>query len=173
MAADMRRQKAIERLGDMIGDIRIGMLTTVAPDGALRSRPMVTAKRQFDGDLWFFTARDAGKVDEIGQSPHVNVSYASAHADRYASISGTASLVRDARKIEVLWKPEYAKYFSADLDLSDLGLLKVSVDRAEYWDASASRMVKVADQLKALFAGERPRSAEHGEVEWSPAASQR
>ena len=49
------RQKSIEALREMIRDIHIAMLTTRSEDGGLRSRPMITAKHEFEGQLWFFT----------------------------------------------------------------------------------------------------------------------
>jgi hypothetical protein len=43
--------------------------------------------------------------------------------------------------------------------------LGVAVERAEYWDASTSRMVRIAGFVKAVFGGSRAQPAEHGKVE--------
>ena len=40
------REEAVKRIGELIKDIRIAMLTTVASDGSLHSRPMATQKTQ-------------------------------------------------------------------------------------------------------------------------------
>ena len=48
-------REAIQKLAKMIEDIDFAMLTTVQPDGTLRSRPMSTQRAEFDGTLWFFT----------------------------------------------------------------------------------------------------------------------
>src|SRR5687767_15882728 len=93
----------LKKLRKLIKGARVAMLTTVAPDGALRSRPMATLKAPFEGDLWFFTRASVAKADEIRDNDRVNVSFADGDDDRYLSISGTASLVRDQARMEQLW----------------------------------------------------------------------
>ena len=65
-----------QELWERIESVRTGMLTTVEPDGSLRSRPMWTQGDEFDGSLWFFTSDDAPKVDDLQRNPHVGLSYA-------------------------------------------------------------------------------------------------
>ncbi len=79
MGADSpNRDTALEHLRHLIDDVKIAMLTTVDPSGALRSRPMMTQAADDDGTLWFFSAEDSAKVDELVRRPAVNVSYANA-----------------------------------------------------------------------------------------------
>jgi general stress protein 26 len=92
--------QSIEKLGEMIGDIKVAMLTTSEPDGTLRSRPMMTQQAEFDGDLWLYTSASAPKAIELQNDHRVNVSYADPGSQRYVSVSGTASLVRDRNKIQ-------------------------------------------------------------------------
>ena len=65
MDTPLDRGSSIKKLAELIGEIRIAMLTTTAEDGSLRSRPMTTQQATFDGKLWFFTKRESPKVDEI------------------------------------------------------------------------------------------------------------
>lgn len=144
-----------KKLHDLIKDIRFAMLTTVEEDGTLRSRPMATQEFEFDGDLWFFTAAHAPKVDEVQHNQHVNVSYAEPKDQKYVSISGTAQLVRDRAKIEELWNPLFKAWFPQGLDDPELALLKVSVDKAEYWDSPSSKVVRLVGFAKALLTGKQ------------------
>ena len=125
----------IEKLGELIKDIDIAMLTTVDEDGSLRSRPMGTQQVEFDGDLWFITAIDTGKADEILRENRVNVSYAKPDDHRYVSVSGTAVLINDKAKIDELWSPIYKAYFPEGKDDPRLRLIKVRVEKAEYWES--------------------------------------
>lgn len=143
-SSDQERQKAITTLAELIKEIGVGMLTTVTPDGTLRSRPMISAEPEFNGELWFFTEMEAPKVEEVQENAEVNVSFASPHDQHYVSISGPARLVRDERKAEILWKPKYSVWFPSAVEASTLGFIRVAVKRAEYWDASDSRMVQIA-----------------------------
>ena len=56
------RQQQLQKLDELIKNIRIAMLTTVEEDGSLRSRPMAAPQMAFQGELWFFTSADAPKV---------------------------------------------------------------------------------------------------------------
>ena len=139
----------LKKLRKLIKGARVAMLTTVAPDGALRSRPMATLKAPFQGDVWFFTRASAPKADEIRDNDHVNVSFSDGDDDRYLSISGTASLVRDHDLLQQLWSGRLKNWFPNGKKDADLALLRVRVDRAEYWDAKTAAMVTLDGLVKA------------------------
>src|SRR4051812_1851985 len=99
MAMDSNRSDAVKKLGELIKDIKVAMLTTAEEDGSLRSRPMATQSKEFDGNLWFFTREHSGKVDEVQRERQVNVSYAAPSDNRYVSVSGPGRIVTDRAKI--------------------------------------------------------------------------
>ncbi|MGH9631698.1 MAG: pyridoxamine 5'-phosphate oxidase family protein [Bryobacteraceae bacterium] len=132
---DRTYERDVKKLAEMIKDIPVAMLTTVEKDGSLRSRPMATQNAEFDGELWFFTDVNTAKTSEIDKDHHVNVSYASPENNRYVSVSGLARVTRDRKKAEELWSPLYKAWFPKGLDDPDLALLKVQVNKAEYWDS--------------------------------------
>ena len=160
------RQAAIETLGKFVCDLRVAMLTTMGTDCAMRSRPMETVPTHFDGDLWFFATENTGKVEDVQVHPDVNLSYASAEHDRFVSVSGKASLVRDRKKAEALWQEGFLRWIPEGLNDPHLVLLKVSVIEAEYWDARRSVMVSLGEYVKSLFSGRAPTSEEHGKIAW-------
>jgi general stress protein 26 len=149
------RDEAIAKLTEFIKDIRIAMLTTQTPEGSLRGRPMATQEAPFDGDLWFFTSAASPKVDEIEEEHHVQLSYASPEDNRYVSVSGRATVVRDRAKAEELWSPAMKAWFPDGLDDPDLALLRVQVEGAEYWDSPSSTMVHIVGLVKAVSTGQR------------------
>lgn len=65
--------KKLEELNELIDGIEIAMLTTRTRDGAPVSRPLQTQARRAGTDLWFMTAADSSKVDELELDPHVNL----------------------------------------------------------------------------------------------------
>ena len=141
----------IKKLGELIEEINIAMLTTIDEDGTLRSRPMGTQQVEFDGDLWFFTGADSAKVYEVRQEQQVNVSYADAKQQRYVSVSGLAQLVRDRQKMKELWNPIFKAWFPEGLDDPNLALLKVHVTKAEYWESANGVVVQLVGFAKALL----------------------
>jgi general stress protein 26 len=135
---DNEKKSDTKLLAEKIKGIRIAMMTTLE-HGILRSRPMATQEMEFDGDLWFFTQADAAKVGEIEQHQQVNISYAKPDDNLFVSVSGTAELVHDQKKMKELWKPYYKAWFPKGLDDPGLALLKVHVESAEYWDAPSGK----------------------------------
>ena len=156
--------KSIKKLASLIKDIRFAMLTTVCPDGTLRSRPMATQREEFDGVLWFFTDDQSAKVYEIENDKHVNVSYADPDANSYVSVSGRASLVKDRAVMKELWNPLYKAWFPRGLDDPRLALLRVAVEQAEYWDSPGSKLVQLGGFLKAAVTGRRARGGENQKI---------
>jgi general stress protein 26 len=157
------RQEAIKKLNGLIKDVQVAMLTTI-DWGVLRSRPMQTQEAEFDGTLWFFTSTDTHKTEEIEKDRRVNVSYAAPDSNTYVSVSGTAELVQDKAKIEELWNPILKAWFPKGLEDPTLCLLKVTVEQAEYWDASSSTLVQIVGFVKALVTGQQADGGDHGKV---------
>ena len=155
----------LKTISSLIKDIHFAMLTTVTAEGSLRSRPMATqSQRDFDGDLWFFTQASSAKVAEIAGNPQVNLSYSSADENRFVSISGQASLVRDRAAIEEHWNADLRRWFPDGLDDPDLVLLKVNVWDVEYWDEHSNTMLQLAGIARALMTGQNYDPSEHAKI---------
>jgi general stress protein 26 len=137
MNPQAEREQAIRKLAELIEKIRIAMLTTVSEDGTLWSRPITTQRARFDGDLWFITRLESPKAREVRQHRQVSLSYVRPEENAYVSVSGTAQLVSDPKKAAELWDPSYQDWFPGGPSDPHLVLIRVSVERAEYWDAPA------------------------------------
>ena len=161
MATPQRRQDNLQKLRDMVKDIDFCMLTTVDENGDLHSRPMsVNGDIDPDGDLWFFTSASSHKVNEISKLPKVNVSFADPDNQHYVSISGKAQLVRDRNKIDELWRPEFKMWFPEGKDDPQVALLRVNLEKAEYWDSPSSTIGFVLNFVSSLVTG---KEADYGE----------
>ncbi len=161
---DTGPREARTHLGELIQDIRVAMMTTVEEDGTLRSRPMGTLEREFDGELWFFTREHSAKVGEVERDHHVNLAYAEPSKDRFVSVSGRCRLVHDQEKARELWRPTFKAWFPQGLDDPELALLCVKVEKAEYWDVPSGRMVQLVGLVKAVLTGETYAPGGHEQV---------
>ena len=151
----MKHANDIQKLGELIEDIRIAMLCTVSKDGTLRSRPMGTQMEDFDGTLWFFTEKDSGKVDEIEEEQRVNVIYSEPKQELYVSVSGMGTVVTDKAEIKRRWNPLYQAWFPKGLEDPNIALLKIDVEKAEYWETPASKVIQLMGFAKAILTGKR------------------
>ncbi len=166
---DEQQTESIEKLGILIKEIDFCMLTTM-DEGFLRSRPMSTQKFEFDGDLWFFTSDQTHKIEEIERDNRVNVSYADPAESRYVSVSGVAEIVKDKAKIEELWNPILKAWFPKGLDDPALCLLKVAVEKAEYWESPSGTLVQVAGFVKAIVTGKEAQWGDNEKIDVSTQA---
>jgi len=148
-----------ETLKEKIKDIRIAMLTTVEPNGDLRSRPMATQEIDEQGILWFFTSDDSHKVDELLQNNKVQISYSNESAETYVSVSGTAELVKDKQKIDELWSDVLKTWFPGGKDDPHVALLKIQTYKAEYWDRPGGKMMTLFEMVKGALTGDTDKTA--------------
>ena len=119
-------------VADLLEGERIAVFTTTAPDGTLMSRPMARQEVGFDGDLWFFAARDSRKVAHVTANPQVDV--ATAGSDSWVSLTGHAVVVDDLAKKRQLWNAGVGAWFPDGPDDAGTVLLRVDAASAEYWD---------------------------------------
>jgi len=129
------------------------MLVTRNVQGELRARPMAVASTERDGDLWFATSIDSGKVDEIRADDHVAVTLQG--GGKFLSLSGTATVVVDRARIDALWSDAWKVWFPDGKESKDLGLIHVAAHHGEYWDYGAKETLRFLFEAgKALYAGE-------------------
>ena len=156
--------EGIKKIAGLIKDVRIAMLTTVAPDGSLDSRPMATQKTEFDGTVWFLTRSESGKVEEIKDDSHVSLIYADPSDATYVSAKGRASVNQDRTRIHELWNPMYKAWFPDGEDDPHIAVVRVDVNEAQYWEASPSKLVRGIKYLAATATGGKVDIGETGTV---------
>jgi general stress protein 26 len=157
--------EARDKFKEKVKKVKFAMLTTIEEDGEIHTRPIATNEMEEDGSLWFFTKAHSAKVEEVKQDQRVGLSYSDPDGDTYVTASGTASVVRNRKKIEELWNPTLKAWFPKGLEDPDIALLKVMPDRAEYWDEAGGKLVTLFKIAGALLQGKKHRSSEHEKLD--------
>jgi general stress protein 26 len=153
-----------EKLYSLIKKYRFAMLTT-NEGGALRSRPMTTIDRDFDGSLWFFAKADSATVTALGAHSGVCLSYSDSDNFDFVCVAGQASVVTDVAKKSELWKPAVQAWFPEGAESPLNVLIKVTPDHAEYWDSKSNKLTQLFSMAKALATGTPPNDmGEHQNV---------
>lgn len=159
----------IEKFRELIGEFSDAMLVSLDAEGHLRGRPMRIVAHGHDDadDLWFVTAVDSEKLEEIFQDSRVAVTLAD--GKRFLSISGDARPVVDAAKIEQMWQESWRLWFPEGPSSERIALIQVLPVHAEYWDRSFPHGVRfVIEAAKAYLENKRidePNEPEqHGKV---------
>lgn len=160
------REDDLQKLRELVKDIDFCMLTTVDENGDLHSRPM-SSNGDIDpnGDIWFFTSASSQKVSEIATLPKVNVSFADPDNQCYVSVSGQAQLVHDREKIDELWRPEFKIWFPKGKDDPEVALLRIKLEKAEYWDSPSSTAGYALSFVSSLVTGNEPDLGENKKID--------
>ena len=140
--------KAEKKFFELLGNFDTAVLVTHEKTGTLHGRPMYIAETNDDGGIWFITAANAPKVNELEKDTHI---LAVAQRERqWLSISGRAELHRDRARIHKVWKETYRAWFSGKDDPNIL-LIRLNPTEAEYWDNSGVSGLKFALKYAAAY----------------------
>ena len=165
METKEQQNPQLKKVKELVSDIRIAMLTTVDEGGHLVSRPMACMQMDEQGNFWFFTKKSSPKVEQIEQhEQQVNLSFADAGYSSFVSVSGTATELDDRAKIDELWSDMAKPWFPDGKDDPQLTTLKVTPQLAEYWDSSASRMVRYFEMARAIVTGDTYKEGENEKI---------
>jgi general stress protein 26 len=143
-----------EKLIDLIQDFDDAMLVTKSDDGSLDARPMQIAHVSDDGELWFVSDRNSGKIADLMLERDVAVTMQSSR--KFVTISGECRVVDDRARIESLWQESWKVWFPEGKSDPSIVLLKIESQRGEYWDNSGLTGLKYLVRAgKAYLQGER------------------
>ena len=68
----------------------------------------------------------------------------------YLVVTGAAATSREPGLIQRLWQPTYRAWFPDGKDDREAIVLRVTVDRVDYWEPPRSRAIRVAQAVKAV-----------------------
>lgn len=149
--SDQNRKK----IGVIIEDLRVAILTTYNKQGRLSSRPMQVQEVDSQGVLWFFSSYNSRLIEEINLEPEVNLVFANSDKNEYLTASGLAEETQDLQKMQELWNPSLKTWYAQGLDTPGICLIKVEMDEVDFWDApqaNSVRFSRFAEQNQPLRA---------------------
>ena len=158
------KSEKMQEFNDLVDDMKLGMLVTQSPEGALVSRAMATQERRPDVDLWFVTSTETHKVDELEANPEVNVSFLNSSSREWVSIAGTATINTDRALIRKLFKPDWGIWFqksdtdptAGTADDPRIVLIDIDAHTVDYFKSQDSRPVSLFKVAKAFATGTTP-----------------
>ncbi|HEY8924507.1 MAG TPA: pyridoxamine 5'-phosphate oxidase family protein [Polyangia bacterium] len=156
-ATNLSESEKRDRLQELVSKFSTAMLVTRTRDGGMRARPLAIAGKRKDGGLYFSTAIESPKVDELEADAHVAVTMQEGR--RFVSLSGVARVVRDRALVEELWAEDWKVWFPKGKDDPSLAIVVIEPHEAAYWDTSGTSGLRyVFEMAKAYATGTRPPS---------------
>lgn len=145
-AAERQRVRAlIERSG-------VAMLMNVDDRDTHVGRPMLPLFIQDDPHIYFLTHQSSRKVMQLSARPQVGLTMVSANC--YLVITGSAHISRDRELIRRLWSPTYRAWFPDGQTDRQATVIRVAVERIDYWEPPTSQIVRLMQLIKAVATGQ-------------------
>lgn len=154
------------KVRELIEHIRYIMLVTQDAEGRLDARPMSVLAVEGE-TVWFFTALNSPKTMAIGQDHAVLLAGAHPSNQEYISVRGTARVMQDKAQQKALWTEAARLWFPDGAGSPNLALIAVEMDRAEYWDSTASSARFAIGYVKALLTRTPPGMGENAKVKFA------
>ncbi len=151
-------------IGDIIEQVRVGMLTTIGKNGVFSSRPMWVQEVDSYGQVWFFTSKASFLIDQVRGNSKVQLTFADSAKNKFLTANAVATEVSDKERMKELWDPTLRAWFKEGLETPDIVLLKVSLEEAEFWDSPNSAVVRIVGLVKGIMSDQVYEPGQHERV---------
>ena len=143
----MNKQEQLDKIQDVIKDVKFAMMSTINSKGDVHAWPMTTSETSLGAkEIWFIGDKTSDVVKDIQDNPKIGLSYASEDEKNYVSVSANAELSSDQAKLDELWSPVYNAFFEHGKEDPNVQLIKVVPHGVECWLSGSStvNMFKMA-----------------------------
>jgi general stress protein 26 len=146
--------KAIEKMKELVAKAETCFFCTgKRTAGSTGARPMSVQQVDDAGNLWFLSAGDSYKNQELSSDPSVTLYFqGSAHSD-FLVLHGDATVSRDKAKIDELWEPVIKTWFTEGKDDPRITVIKVAPNDGYYWDTKHGAAVAGVKMLVGAAIG--------------------
>lgn len=132
---DLGGQDAVHRLKDMAEDADSCFFVTVGATGPSRGvRPMSVREVDDAGQLWFLSASDSHKNQEIIANPGVKLYFQQGAHSGFLELDGYAEVLTDRQRIKQLWNFMLKTWFTEGEDDPRITVIRVTPRQGYYWD---------------------------------------
>jgi general stress protein 26 len=133
---------------ELIQRAGVAMLMTLDEHGAHVGRPMLPLLLDNDPHIYFLTHHSSRKVTQVAARPRIGITIVT--ANRYVVVAGSAYTSRHPELIQSLWRPTYRAWFPEGKGDREATVLRVVVERVDYWEPPRSRLVRLWQAVKAV-----------------------
>jgi general stress protein 26 len=135
---DLRGTAAIRKMRELVEKAKNCFFCT---SGSGSARPMNVRQVDRSGNLWFLSADDSHKNDELRRDPRVRLLFQGSTNSDFLLIDGRAEVSKDERRIDALWKPIIRTWFTGGRDDPRITVIKVTPTGGHYWDTKHGNAV--------------------------------
>ena len=169
---DVQGAQAIERVRQIVEQAESCFFcTAVSEGGSGGARPMAVQDVDSQGSLWFLSASDSHKNQEISRDPNVRLYFQGSSHAGFAHLTGAVTVTTDRAKIKHLWKPILKTWFTDGVDDPRITVLKFVPEGGYYWDNKHGSLVAGIKMLVGAAIGKTLDDSIEGTVKVAPKRS--
>ena len=146
------------KLGELIEDMSVAMLTSLNESDSMDSKPMSPLEMDTEGAIWFFTELNTSKTANLSTA---NLAFSDSSNGTYVSLSGRGEIHKNSEDIHRLWTVFAKPWFPDGPDSPNLALLKFIPNAAEYWDAPHSKTIRLFSIAASIVTGKPVNMGDH------------
>jgi general stress protein 26 len=162
---NLEGQAAIEKIKELTGKANTCFFCTHIESGRpFSTRPMALQEMDEEGNLWFLSAKDSRKNQEIAENPGVQLLFQGSDYSDFLMLYATASISDDRAKIKELWKPILKVWFTEGEEDPRISVIKVEPETGYYWDTKHNAAVGLAKRVAGAIMGKTTDDSIEGEI---------
>ena len=131
---DLSGSRAIEKIKQLVDKASTCFFCTTTLADSIGARPMAVQEVDDDGNLWFLSADDSHKNEELMRNPTVRLYFQGSKHSDFLVIDGNATISHDKDRTEELWKPIMKTWFTEGKNDPRISVIKVEPVEGYYWD---------------------------------------
>ncbi len=132
---DLRSEDAVDKIRDIVKEAETCFFCTCVADGHhSATRPMSVQQVDEAGNLWFLSADDSNKNQQLATDSAVKLYFQGSPHSGFLQLDGITTVSRDKAKIKELWKPILKTWFTEGENDPRITVIKVTPSGGYYWD---------------------------------------
>ncbi|MBC7552506.1 MAG: pyridoxamine 5'-phosphate oxidase family protein [Taibaiella sp.] len=148
-------EEAAKKIKELAGNAQSCFFCTNIQTGKpFETRPMAVQQIDDEGNLWFLSADDSHKNEQLKSDPLVQLLFQGSHYSDFLSLSGKATISKDKGKIKELWEPTIKNWFTGGQDDPRITVIKVTPTDGYYWDTKHNMVVAFVKQMVGAAIGQ-------------------
>lgn len=152
---DLASDEAIQKVKDLVQKSQTCFFCTLVTGGGYpHARPMSVQQVDDAGNLWFLSADDSHKNQELAVDHAVILLFQGSKHSDFLQLNGTASLSRDQAKIDELWEPIIKTWFTGGKEDPRITVIKVTPQDGYYWDTKHGNAVAGIKMMVGAMIGQ-------------------
>ena len=139
---DLQGQEAVKKIKDMVKQTEnCWFCSAIATGESNGDRPMNIRQVDDEGNLWFLSASDSRKNQELALDSAVKLYFQGSKHSDFMQLNGYATITPDKAKIKELWSPMVQTWFTEGMDDPRVTVIQVIPTAGYYWDTKHGNAV--------------------------------